>query len=63
MFSPQNLGRTMISNILILIILLYLAIRLLALIVLIFRRLNRNRNLTPSEAPGNCIPARFAGFE
>lgn len=40
----------MISNILILLILLYLAIRMLALIALIFRRLNRNRNLTQIES-------------
>jgi len=36
----------MISNILILIILIYLAIRLLELILLILRRLNRSQSLT-----------------
>lgn len=43
-------GNKMISNILILIVFLYLAIRLLMLIVLIMRRLNRSRNLTQIES-------------
>ena len=43
-------GNKIISNILILIVFLYLAIRLLMLIVLIMRRLNRSRNLTQIES-------------
>jgi len=43
----------MISNILILIILLYLAIRLLALILLILRRLNRSQDLAQNQALQN----------
>jgi len=39
----------MISNILILIILIYLAIRLLELIALILRRLNRSQSATQSS--------------
>ena len=41
----------MISNFLILIILIYLAIRLLELILLILRRLNRSQSLTQNKLP------------
>jgi hypothetical protein len=43
----------MISNILILIILIYLAIRLLELILLILRRFNLRQSLTQIKLPGS----------
>jgi len=49
----------MISNILILIILIYLAIRLLELILLILRRLNRSRSLTQIKLPGSLADGLF----
>jgi|GEM_PF-5982362 len=49
----------MISNILILIILIYLAIRLFELILLIRRRLNRRQSLTPIKLLRSLIENLF----